>query len=62
MPEEISSPERHRPTACPVLRRLGGSSCLRMTGKGNAPDGISAPWLARPHREPVGELRAGLSV
>jgi len=34
MPEEISSPERHRPTACPVRRRLGGSSFLRMTGLG----------------------------
>jgi len=34
MPEEISSPERHRPTACPVRRLLGGSSFLTNDGEG----------------------------
>jgi len=44
MPEEIGSPERHLPAACPVRRHLGGSSFLRMTGWGNPPIGTNAPW------------------
>ena len=28
---------------------IRGSSCLRMTGRGNASDSTSAPWLAHRH-------------
>ena len=57
MPEEISSPERHRPTACPVRSRLGGSSQAQN-------DGCFGRWREAPERllqntEHCGEPRRG---
>jgi len=42
MPEEIGSPGRHRPAACPVRRRLGGSSQAQNDGLG-----VRARWQMR---------------
>jgi len=40
MAEEISSPERHRPAACPVRRRLGGLGASEWRRGRSAPDSL----------------------